>query len=147
MSGNFSGGSFSGAVGGFSVDADSLAPVAVVTGPVGGGIAHQGLLRRRSKKEIASDRERFGIPDQERIIAEALVAQIAARQAESLERDEHKRFEELQRELQIRGIQWQAQYLEKMNAKRERLINAEIAAHFQRIQDEEMILLMLAVVV
>lgn len=119
-------------------------PAAVVQTPIGGGIPYN---NRRTKRDIARDRERFGIPDVEKQIAEALVEQIAARQAKTLEQDEHKRFEELQRELQLRGIEWQARYLEMMNAARERLIREEIAVHLQRIQDEETMLMLLALVV
>ncbi len=134
----------------FSVDAFDFGSVQtppptpeVVLPLIGGGFTYE---YRRPRKSLAKDRERFGIPDIERQIADELVEQIAARQARSLERDEHKRFEELQRELQIRGIQWQAQYLEVMNAKRERLIDEEIATIFQQRQDEETMLLMIAVI-
>lgn len=119
-------------------------PAIVVSAPVGGGYVTD---RGRTKKEIRKDRERFGIPDEERLIAEALVEQIAARQVETLERDKQKQFDELQRELQVRGIQWQARYLEMLNAERERLINAELAIIFQQQQDEETMLLMLAMCV
>ena len=119
-------------------------PPAAQTIVVGGGVPHD---YKRTKKDIAKDRERFGIPDHERIIAEALVAQIAARQAEVLEQDKQKQFDELQRELQIRGIQWQARYLELLNVQREKLIDAELKVIFQQRQDEELMLLMLAAIV
>ena len=133
-------------VGAFDFGSGPTPPPAPVVVPplVGGGFTYE---YRRPRKSLAKDRERFGIPNIERQVAEALVEDIAARQAKSLERDEQKRFEELQRELQIRGIQWQAQYLESMNAKRERLIEEEIATIFQQRQDEETMLLMIAALV
>lgn len=117
------------------------ADVAVAGPPVGGGYnPSQGLYPRYPDKLARSkDRERFGIRD-----AVALaIAEVAARQAERLEQDEHKRFEELHRELELRGIEWRASYLEALNLERGRLIDAEIGRLLKRKLEDEMIVLML----
>ena len=117
-------------------------PAPAVQQLIGGGIPHD---YKRTRRDIARDRERFGIPDHERLVAEAVAAQIAAGQAARLEMDAQKRFDELQRELQLRGIEWQARYLEKMNAERERLIDLEIGKLLrQQMEDEQVILMLLA---
>lgn len=97
--------------------------------------------RGRTKEERAEDRKRFGIPAP---IVEVIEA-IAEGQVERLEADEQKRFEELSRELQLRGIEWEAQYLEMLNAKRQALIDAEIGKLLrQQIEDEQIMLMLLA---
>jgi hypothetical protein len=61
-----------------------------------------------------------------------------------LEQDAQKRFEELLRELELQGIEFDARYLEALNIQRERLIDAEIAARLRLIrEDEELIILLL----
>ena len=92
-----------------------------------------------TEKDIRRSRERFGIPDE----AARVVAEVAARQAQRLESDAHKRFEELQRELALRRIEWNAKYLEALNVEREALIDAEIAARLKHKLAEETMLLML----
>lgn len=117
----------------------------VVPPPAGGGGYNpsQGLYERPpSRKEISKARERLGLQDK---LALAAIAEIAARQAERLELDEQKRFEELSRELQLRGIEWEARYLEALNLERGRLIDAEIGRLLKRkLTDETMILMLLA---
>ena len=94
---------------------------------------------RRTKADISRDRERFGIRDE---VADA-IAQVAAQQAARLEQDAQKRFEELNRELELRGLEWDARYLEELNIQRERLINAEIALRIrQAIMDDEALMLL-----
>jgi hypothetical protein len=76
--------------------------------------------------------------------AQAVIADVAARQAERLELDAQKRFEELSRELQLKGIEWEARYLEALNIQREALIDAEIGARLRaRLQGEEELLVLL----
>ena len=101
-------------------------------------------LPRRTKADIAKARERYGIPNKE-ALALAAIAEVAARQAERLELDKQKRFEELHRELLLRNIEWDAKYLEKLNFQRERLIDAEIAYRIKlpRRSEEEVITLLL----
>jgi len=60
-----------------------------------------------------------------------------------LERDEQKRFEELLRELQLQGIEFDARYLEALNIQRERLIDAEISARYRLIREEEELIILL----
>ena len=98
----------------------------------------------RGKREIAADRERFGIPDDERLKAERIIQEVAKRQAEALERDAQKRFEELARELELEKILLDASHLEALNTRREALIDAELKAHFARLQEEEEMLLLIA---
>lgn len=76
-----------------------------------------------------------------------MISAVAERQAERLQPDEQKRFEELARELELRRIEWRAEYFEELNARRERLITAEIAARLKLMQmakDEEAIVMILA---
>jgi len=116
------------------------------TGPpqlVGGGIPHDYVPSRR---DISRARKRFGLDDgaDREVVAATVIADVAARQALRLERDEHKRFEELLRELQLQGIEFDARYLEALNIQRERLIDAEIAARLKlKLEDEELIILLL----
>lgn len=122
--------------------------MAVVPPLVGGGYnPSQGLYPRPPDKlQISKARKRLGLEDAiARTEAEAVIAEVAARQVERLEQDAQKRFEELSRELKLRGIEWEARYLEDLNAQRERLIDAEIALRLKEKlrTDEEMIVLML----
>ena len=102
--------------------------------------------RRRTSSDILRARESFGIP----AAVSVVIAEVAQRQAEARTLpDAQQRYEELSRELQARGIEWRAEYLEELNARRERLITAEIAARLklmQQAKDEEMMLLLLAAV-
>jgi hypothetical protein len=114
----------------------------VIAQIVGGGIPAHGTLRLRgregrSRADVARDRERFGIK------AAAVIAAVAERQAERLEGDEQKRFDELLRELQLREIEWDARYLEAMNLQRQSLIDAEIGRLLQIKNDEEIVMLMM----
>ncbi len=102
--------------------------------------------RRRTSTDILRDRERYGIPP----AASAVISSVAHRQADSLQTDAQKRFEELSRELELRGIEWRAEYLEELNTRLERLITAEIAARLklmQQARDEEALLMLLAIAV
>ena len=118
---------------------DSWGTAVQAISPSGGFPAYEQPLR--TKRDISKARKRFGIEDS---VARA-IAEVAARQAERLELDTQKRFEELNRELQLRGIQWESRYLEALNAQREALIDAEISARLKAKlrNDEEMIILML----
>ena len=136
--GVFFGGQFF--AGGFFGDAT----VTPTTQPSGGFPASDGA-QRRTRKDISRDRERFGIPDEARLAIEA----VAAQQSQRLEQDKQKQFEELNRELELRGIEFEGRYLESLNVERERLINAEIGLRLRQrmIEDEElMILVMMAAV-
>lgn len=98
--------------------------------------------RRPTADDVSKDRERFGILSK----AQAVIEEVAARQAKSLEQDARKRFEELSRELALKKIEWDARYLEALNNQRERLIDAEIAKRLQFLLTErnKMILLIAA---
>lgn len=98
----------------------------------------------RSAEEIRRARERFGIVEQ----AAQVITAVALRQANSLEQDEHKRFEELERELALRGLAWEARYLEMLNEQRERLIGIELKERMQEAQriEEEISMALLVTV-
>lgn len=118
------------------------APEVATTQIVGGGFPSHGTLRLRrsegrTREEIRRDREKFGIA------AAAVIEEVAKRQADRLEQDEQKRFDELLRELQLRELEFDARYLEATNALRQKLIDAEIGRLLKQQQDEEMMILML----
>lgn len=73
-----------------------------------------------------------------------VIEAVAQRQVEDLQTDEHKQFEELERELHAQGIEWEAKYLELLNIRREQLLNAEIKERLQVIQNNNAILLMIS---
>lgn len=105
-----------------------------------GGWKNFGTLRTR--EDIRQDRERFGvIPETARVIA-----QVAAVQADNLSLDEQQRLEHLERELELHGIEYEANYLELLNTMRERLIAAEIGQRLrllQQMEEETVVILML----
>ena len=96
--------SFSGAVGGFSV----------------GGVA---AVDQPSNWQ---DRPRDFLWSRKELEAEEVVEKVALRQAEDNHLDEQQRFEELARELELKGLEYETRYLEMLNARREAFINAEI---------------------
>lgn len=117
------------------------APIAEAPKPSGGFPYRDSA---RSKKEISEARKRFGLEDSyKEEIAAKVIADVAARQAEALELDELKRFEELSRQLQIEGLEFDRRYLEALNQERERLITLEIAQRLKRLREDEEIVLML----
>ena len=135
MAGNFFGGQFFG--GGF------FGAIAT-TAPSGGYktdlTTHLPGGRRRRPEELSAERERFGIPD----LAKRAIADVAARQAERLEQDKQRQFDELAGELKLRNLEWQTGYLEALAAERGRLIDAEIAQRLkQAIEHEDLLLLTL----
>ena len=108
----------------------------------GGGGYHpsQGLgytgyeTRTRTRKEIQEERERLGILPRK---VERIIQDVALRQAEKLELDKQKQFEELSRELRVQKIEWEGRFLEVLNAEREKLIDREIASRLRfRLQEE-----------
>ena len=83
--------------------------------------------------------------EEQRIQAVAidLIERVAQRQVETLESDEHKRFEELERELELKGIEWEARYLEALNDRRQALVIEEIGRLLRLRQDEEDMVILL----
>jgi hypothetical protein len=122
-------------------------PSGLVQPVVGGGVVpHPSLYPRPpNKQQISRARRRLGLYDgaDEEVVAATVIADVAARQALVLERDEQKRFEELLRKLELQGIEFDARYLEALNIQRERLIDAEIAARQRLIREDEEILILL----
>ena len=111
----------------------------------GGSNPSQGLppyahARPQTKEQKRKSREDFGI------IPKEVIAAVAQSQAERLEQDAQKQFEELSRELDLKGIEFDARYLEALNLQRERLIDAEIQRRLkQDLEDKQtMQLLMIA---
>ena len=116
----------------------------------GGGGKHpsQGLgytgyeTRTRTRKEIQEERERLGILPRK---VERIIQDVALRQAQKLELDKQKQFEELSRELRVQKIEWEGRFLEVLNAEREKLIDREIASRLRvRLRDQEDMLFLLA---
>lgn len=99
------------------------------------------IPKQRTEEDIRRSRERFGIPDD----AARVITEVAARQVARIEMDAEKRFEELARELTLQRIEWDARYLETLNAERERMIAEEIEALMRKgmAQNEAIILLLL----
>lgn len=113
-----------------------------------GGIPATLRLPHRGRKELSRERERFGIQD---AYALRVIAQVAAAQAERLELDKQKQFEELSRELKLKRLEWKGQYLEALAFERERLIDAEIKRRFidlriKQLRDEQDILILMAMI-
>ena len=82
-------------------------------------------VRTRTREEISKAREAFGLIDRHAL---QVIESVALRQAQSLEVDEQKRFDELKNSLDLEKIQWNTRYLELMNLQREAFIEAEIAS-------------------
>ncbi len=68
---------------------------------------------------------------------EKLIQQIAERQVEALVVDDQKIYEELERELELRNIEFETAYLEELRLKREILIHQEIRSLMKKKMDEE----------
>ena len=75
-----------------------------------------------------------------------IVQSVAERQVEKLGLDEIQQRQELEGELRLRGIEMQALHLEALNARREALIDAEIARllHLRMMEDDAATLMMIA---
>ena len=103
--------------------------------PIGGGyIRHHPDYFKKSRKRIRKEREALGIS------AEVLdlIDGVAKRQAEVVQSDPQKQFEELERALDLAQIEWQGRYLEVLNDLRERYISEEISRLLaKKFQDEE----------
>ena len=96
----------------------------------------------RSREDRARDRERFGISDP---VLQA-IRDVAARQAERLEQDSQKQYDELAGELALRKEEMEGRYLEALAIEREALIRAEIAMLMKKFllsEDEAIIVLTL----
>lgn len=88
-----------------------------------GGYEYYRRLRKREPEDVRQERERWGILPK----TMGVISDIAIRQAAAAKYDEQRYFEELNRELELQGIEWQGKYLEVLNAQRVMLIDAEIA--------------------
>ena len=106
------------------------------------GLPPYAHARPQTKEQKRKSREDFGIIPK----AKEVIAAVAQSQAERLEQDSQKQFEELSRELDLKGIEFDARYLEALNLQRERLIDAEIQRRLkQDLEDKQtMQLLMIA---
>ena len=111
-----------------------------------GGIPHDYVPTRR---EISRARKRLGLEDAyarkeaAELLAAKVIADVAARQAQALETDHYKQYEELTRQLDIEGLEFDRRYLEALSQQRERLIDKEIFLQFRRIEEEELMLLVM----
>mgnify|MGYP001561717976 FL=1 len=108
---------------------------AVISGvvPSGGFPARDVFPHPRTPHEIRKEREKWGILPKTQDIIEG----VAQRQAEDLHLDAQQRLEELERELELAGIEWDGKYLTMLNAERERLINAEILERAKLLRNNE----------
>ena len=97
-------------------------PPVVVPTPVPGGHPFYELPRYKKPKQREITR---------------IINEVARRQVETLEADSQKRFEELERELEARQIEWDARYLTALNERREFLIEQEIGRLLRKKNDEE----------
>lgn len=125
-------------------DFGSAAPTQIIGGGYNPSQGYTGYeTRRKTPEDVRREREELGI------IPKRIIEEVAARQVQTLEQDEQKRFEELSRELELKGVQWEARYLEALNEQRSMLLTVEIARRLQqKITDEElMTLIMLAAAV
>lgn len=105
-------------------------------------------LRNWRKWRRPADEERrrkvgLSVPEAE------VIADVAARQADDLARDEQQRIDELRGELKLRGLEMRSRHLQMLNVERGRLIDAELARRLQaiskaRADDETALVLILA---
>lgn len=115
------------------------------TGVADGGIRPSGgipatlRVKGRTRKQLEEDRQRFGISAK----AAGVIEGVAKRQAETLEADEQKRFEELERQLALEKIGWNGKYLAYLNEARQRLKDEEIAELLKAKLEEEELMVML----
>ena len=105
-----------------------------------GGLWHEELKYAIEGRK--SWRQRLEEAKIQRLAVEVL-DEVAHRQVLTLELDEHKRFEELERELELKGIEWEARYLDLLNERREALIDAEIGRLLRLKQDENDVIILL----
>ena len=120
--------------------------------PPSGGRPYSGYeQRRRSRRELSEARRRFGLEDgyapEVADKATAVISDVAARQADRLETDQQKIFDELLRELELQRIEFDRRYLAALTMERQRLIDQEIGQRLRRIaeqkNEEEVLLLLL----
>ena len=116
----------------FGAGAAAAAAAAAATASPGGYWARE--FRRRFKPKHEK------IPEQ----IQEVILDVAERQVQRLEHDELKQLEELERELQLRGIEWESRYLTALNEEREFLINQEIGGLLrQKIENDETALVLI----
>ena len=123
----------SGGAWGESFGAAAASAAAAATASPGGGYWAREFKRRYKPKY-----ER--IPEQ----IQEVISYVAERQVQRLEHDELKRLEELERELQLRGIEWESRYLTALNEEREFLINQEIGSLLrQKLENDQAALVLI----
>ena len=128
----------------YSFTAAAAAPPPVVTLPVvvPSGGRPQLTLRDEAQRQYRERQKRQKL--QLIQAAREAIEEVARRQVERLELDEQKRFEELERELSLRSVEWEARYLDLLNEERESLIDEEIGRLLRRkIAEEDELLLIL----
>lgn len=74
-----------------------------------------------------------------------IVEEVARRQVETLGLDEHQRFEELERELEAREIEWDVKYLDLLNLERSKYLDLEIKKLLKLKYDEEEAMLLILI--
>ena len=105
--------------------------------PAGGYEAKRPRSRERKPLEpvdYGTLLERFrSLPPEAVEIVEA----VALRQVDAPTTDSHQQLEELERELELAGIQWQSLYLELLKIQRQKLLDAE------RQNDDDLVMFLL----
>jgi hypothetical protein len=75
-----------------------------------------------------------------------VISVVAEHQVENLRLDDHQRLEELVRELELEGLEWNTKYLNALNLQREALIDEEISERLhllKRRREEEAIIMLI----
>lgn len=111
-------------------------PVVGVPPPPSGGIPSD---RGPTQEQIRRSRVRFGLESE-------VIESVAARQVADLHLDEIQRRQELEGELRLRGVEFEIRHLEELNARRQTMIDAEIAMRLREIManDEAALVIILA---
>ena len=111
-------------------------PPAVVIRPSGG---YPSGDRGPSKEQTRRSRVLFGLESE-------ILESVAARQVVDLHLDDIQRRQELEGELRLRGIEFEIRHFEELNARRQAMIDAEIAQRLRKIMldDEAAIVILIA---
>jgi len=121
---------------------------AAIAATLSGGYRHTPTLhiprgRKQTQDEKRLSRERFGISEP---VAE-VIAVVAKRQVQDLFVPEKKRELDLERELHLRGLEYERHYFDELSKQRELLIRSEISAGLRRqleLEDEEALVMILS---
>ena len=123
-------------------------PVAVVVPQPSGGWPIPGKRKKLhlpaypTAEQLRKQREELGILPK----TAAIIESVAQRQAAAMRYDEQRYFEELNRELELQGIEFEGRYLESLNIQRIKIIDAEIGRLLKIQLDKEDMEVIIAIV-